>query len=34
MNENIKRPCGGEPYHNSTTIKDSRKTITNNQVGY
>lgn len=21
MNESIKRPCGGEPYHNSTTIK-------------
>jgi len=37
MNKNIKRPCRGEPYHSSTTIKDGRKTdviITNNQVGY
>lgn len=32
MNENIKRSCGGEPYHSSTTIKDSRKT--DDQVGY
>ena len=32
MNESIKKPCGDEPYHSSTTIEDSRKT--DDQVGY